>query len=105
MEHRQYLVVKILKGTLQESLQFINTVNQIDNNALNIWQIFAQFCEVNDKNFFRLLLNTELRWQSQGLYLSWCQYCGIQANYFYTYCMRISKKKYLNYQYREPTQK
>ena len=68
--HRQHLVAKNLYIRLHESLQLvINAVNRIRSNALNT-RLFAQLCEENDENFHQLLLHTEVRWLSKGLYLT-----------------------------------
>jgi len=68
--HRHHLVAKNLSGRLHQSLQFIiNAINKIRSNALNT-RLFAQLCEENKENFHRLLLHTEVRRLSKGLYLT-----------------------------------
>ena len=52
----------MLSLPLQESLDVaIKVNNKTKANAYNA-QLFWQLCEVNNKEFYRLLLHTEVRW-------------------------------------------
>ena len=74
--HRQHLVAKRLSPRLQECLGVaIKAVNKIKANAKND-RLFRQLCEVNDEEFEHLLLHTEVRWLSKGIFLA--RYCKLK---------------------------
>jgi hypothetical protein len=55
---------------LHDSLKIvIEAVNKIRSNALST-RIFAQLCEENDEEFYKLFLHTEVLWPSKGLCLA-----------------------------------
>nr|XP_015918222.2 protein ZBED8-like [Parasteatoda tepidariorum] len=68
--HRQHLVAKNLSDRLHQSLQYvISAVNKIRCDAFND-RLFRQLCKINDEEFNRLLLHTEIRWLSKGACLN-----------------------------------
>ena len=68
--HREHLVAKRLIGRLHNSLHIVITVvNKIKASALKE-RIFRQLCHKNETEFERLLLQTEVRWLSKGMFLS-----------------------------------
>lgn len=70
MIHRQHLVAKNQSNCLYQLLRYvIFVVNKIRSNFLND-RLFAQLCKDNDKDFYRLILHTEVRWLSKDVCFS-----------------------------------
>jgi hypothetical protein len=68
--HRQHLVAKNLNERLHTSLHYvIRAVNKIRSNSLHD-RLFSQLCSENDEDYTRLLLHTEVRWLSKGIFLN-----------------------------------
>jgi hypothetical protein len=68
--HRQHLVAKNLNERLHTSLHYvIRAVNKIRSNSLHD-RLFSQLCSENDEDYTRLLLYTEVRWLSKGIFLN-----------------------------------
>ncbi|KAG0438021.1 SCAN domain-containing protein 3 [Dictyocoela muelleri] len=64
--HRQHLVARNLSERLHGTLTcVIQAINRIKSNSLNS-RLFTQLCNINDEEFTKLLLHTEVRWLSKG---------------------------------------
>ncbi len=64
--HRENLISKKSSLVLNEILNsVVICVNSIKSNAKSE-RLFKKFCESNDANNVRLILNTNIRWLSKG---------------------------------------